>query len=113
MLAGILFVVLSNGLAVLVPSFLRQGLDDALLQSKWLRGAGLGDLPERIGHVAMAFGVALVLAAALKGVFMYYMRQTLVVVSRRVEYDLKNELYAKYQRLGEGFYRQHFTGDLM
>ena len=113
MLAGILFVVLSNGLAVLVPSFLRQGLDDALLQSKWMRGAGLGDLPERIGHIALAFGVALVLAAAVKGVFMYYMRQTLVVVSRRVEYDLKNELYAKYQRLGEGFYRKHFTGDLM
>jgi ATP-binding cassette subfamily B multidrug efflux pump len=113
MLAGILFVVLSNGLAVLVPSFLRQGLDDALLQSMWMRGAGLGDLPERIGHIALAFGLALVLAATIKGVFMYFMRQTLVVVSRRVEYDLKNELYAKYQRLGEGFYRQHFTGDLM
>ncbi len=113
MLAGIGFVVLSNVLAVLVPSFLRQGLDDALFQSLWMRGEGLGDLPDRIGHLALAFGAALLLAAVAKGVFMYYMRQTLVVVSRKVEFDLKNQLYAKYQRLGEGFYRQHFTGDLM
>lgn len=49
----------------------------------------------------------------MKGIFMYFMRQTIIVMSRWIEYDLKNELYEKYQQFPLGFFRKHNTGDLM
>ena len=64
-------------------------------------------------HFALAFGIGILMVAIIRGVCMYYMRQTLIVVSRKVEYDLKNRLYNKYQKLGESFYRKHMTGDLL
>ncbi len=49
----------------------------------------------------------------LQGFFMFLMRQTIIVVSRLIEYDLKNDIFAHYQRLDRGFYKGHSTGDLM
>jgi len=49
----------------------------------------------------------------LQGFFMFLMRQTIIVVSRLIEYDLKNDIFAHYQRLDRGFYKRHSTGDLM
>lgn len=65
-----------------------------------------------------AFGILIyagliVLMALLRGVFLYFVRQTLIVMSRLVEYDLKNEIYAHYQSLPLSFYRRNNTGDLM
>jgi ATP-binding cassette subfamily B protein len=51
--------------------------------------------------------------ALLKGFFMFLMRQTIIVVSRLIEYDLKNDIYAHYQRLDRAFYKRNSTGDLM
>ncbi|QJD77631.1 ABC transporter ATP-binding protein [Spirosoma rhododendri] len=51
--------------------------------------------------------------ALLKGFFLFLVRQTLIVMSRHIEYDLKNEIYDHYQTLPLSFYRQHNTGDLM
>ncbi len=53
------------------------------------------------------------LVALLRGVFLYYVRQTLIVMSRHIEYDLKNEIFAHYQTLPLSFYRRNNTGDLM
>ena len=55
----------------------------------------------------------LVGAAIVGGIFTFLMRQTLINVSRYVEYDLKNEVYQQYQRLSLGFYKSNRTGDLM
>ncbi len=65
-----------------------------------------------------AFGLLLfaggtLVLALLKGFFLFLVRQTLIVMSRHVEYDLKNEIYEHYQTLPLSFYRQHNTGDLM
>lgn len=49
----------------------------------------------------------------LKGFFMFLMRQTIIVVSRLIEYDLKNRIYAHYQQLDRAFYKRNSTGDLM
>ncbi len=62
---------------------------------------------------AIGFGVAISIASILKGIFLYYTRQTLIVTSRKIEFDQKNELYQKYQRLGETFFRRNYTGDMM
>lgn len=59
------------------------------------------------------FGFIILLAALLKGVFMFLMRQTLVVMSRFIEYDLKNEIYDHYQNLSLSFFKRNNTGDLM
>lgn len=113
MLMGIFFVFLSNIAGVWVPVLVRQGLDDAQFQSNWMAGSGMGSFVGGLIITALGFGLLIVLAAAVKGVFMYLMRQFIIVVSRHIEYDLKNDIYAHYQKLDTSFYRKNFTGDMM
>jgi ATP-binding cassette subfamily B protein len=61
----------------------------------------------------LLFGMMTLALALLKGFFLFLVRQTLIVMSRHIEYDLKNEIYDHYQTLPLSFYRQHSTGDLM
>ena len=61
----------------------------------------------------LKYGLLILLFSALRGLFTFLMRQTLIVMSRHIEYDLKNDLYAQYQRLDAAFYRKNNTGDLM
>ncbi len=110
---GILCVILSNFFAIYVPVFVRQGLDDAYFNSQLFGYSQSNILYKIIMFNALGFGIAIVLASVLKGVFMFFMRQTLVVASREIEYDQKNELFLKYEKLGEDFYRENYTGDLM
>ena len=112
-LLGIACVVLSNLFAIYIPVFVRLGIDDALwisqnislIENDLLYGAAL--------KTVLGFGVAIFVASLLKGIFLFLMRQTLIVTSRNIEYDQKNEIFQKYQRLSEEFYRNHYTGDLM
>lgn len=55
----------------------------------------------------------ILISALLRGIFMFFMRQTIIVMSRNIEYDLKNEIYYHYQSLPTSFYRKNNTGDLM
>ncbi len=59
------------------------------------------------------YGVIILLMALLRGLFLFFVRQTLIVMSRLVEYDLKNDIYHHYQTLPLSFYRRNNTGDLM
>ncbi|PRY41841.1 ATP-binding cassette subfamily B protein [Spirosoma oryzae] len=61
----------------------------------------------------LLFAGGTLVLALLKGFFLFLVRQTLIVMSRHIEYDLKNEIYDHYQTLPLSFYRQHNTGDLM
>ncbi len=63
--------------------------------------------------VAGILGVLYLVFALLKGFFMFLMRQTIIVVSRLIEYDLKNTVFDHYQRLDRAFYKRNSTGDLM
>lgn len=58
-------------------------------------------------------GILILTTALLRGVFMFFMRQTIIVMSRLIEYDLKNEIFEHYQSLPLSFYRNNNTGDLM
>ena len=58
-------------------------------------------------------GILILISALLRGVFMFFMRQTIIVMSRIIEYDLKNEIFEHYQSLPLSFYRKNNTGDLM
>jgi ATP-binding cassette subfamily B multidrug efflux pump len=58
-------------------------------------------------------GIALLILAILGGLFMFLMRQTIIVMSRHIEYDQKNQVFEHYQKLDTQFYKTHSTGDLM
>lgn len=72
---------------------------------------------ETISNELIRIGILLALAYflfyILKGIFLFYQRQTIIVMSRYIEYDLKNEIYDHYQQLDAGFYKRNRTGDLM
>lgn len=57
--------------------------------------------------------LTILLLAIMRGILMFFMRQTLIVMSRHIEYDQKNEVYRHYQQLDTNFYKTHSTGDLM
>lgn len=59
------------------------------------------------------YGVMLLVFALLSGFFLYLQRQSLIVMSRHIEFDLKNEIYQHYQMLDLNFFKMHRTGDLM
>ena len=61
----------------------------------------------------LAFGVLIIVVTLIGGFFMFLMRQAIIVMSRLIEYDLKNELFSHYQSLDMAFYRRNNTGDLM
>jgi len=65
------------------------------------------------GSKVVICGITLLLLALLGGFFMFLMRQTIIVMSRHIEYDQKSEIYAHYQQLDANFYKTHSTGDLM
>ncbi|RYG09987.1 MAG: ABC transporter ATP-binding protein, partial [Chitinophagaceae bacterium] len=59
------------------------------------------------------FGFLVVALYILRGLFLFFMRQTIILMSRHIEFDMKNDIYQHYQKLSLGFYRRNNTGDLM
>ena len=59
------------------------------------------------------FGVLVIALYVLRGLFLFFMRQTIILMSRHIEFDMKNDIYLHYQDLSLGFYRRNNTGDLM
>jgi len=68
---------------------------------------------ESPSHKILFAGLTLLILAIISGFFMFLMRQTIIVMSRHVEYDQKNEIFTHYQKLDTNFYKTHSTGDLM
>ncbi len=117
LLLGLLFVSISNLFAVVSPVVVRNVLDSVqqsvsiyhLISDTKLAG----DLRSQIFDMVLWNGLLLLGLALARGVFMFFMRQTIIVMSRLIEYDQKNEIYNHYQQLHTQFYKTHFTGDLM
>jgi len=59
------------------------------------------------------FGILVIILYVLRGLFLFFMRQTIILMSRHIEFDMKNDIYQHYQELSLGFYRRNNTGDLM
>lgn len=66
-----------------------------------------------MARVVAICGITILLLALFRGFFLFLMRQTIIVMSRHIEYDQKNEIYSHYQKLDTAFYKTHNTGDLM
>lgn len=116
-LFGFIFIALSNWFGVFPAQIIRLAFDlvkDNLANYQLTKGfENQAILKSIIIQIAWLFGLLIVLIAIIKGVFMFFMRQTIIVVSRLIEYDLKNVIYQKYQELSLSFYRINNTGDLM
>ncbi len=117
-LAGIVFVSLSNYFRVLQPQVIREALDLVVENLGFYRSISDFDqarevLFDSLGQTLMLFGGLVLLLALMMGIFMYFMRQTIIVVSRLIEYDLRKDIYDQYQRLSRSFYKRNKTGDLM
>lgn len=117
LLWGFLFVTLSNLFGVFPAQAVRVAFDmlaDSILLYRTLNGFALQSLVYDVFVVLLLyFAFMVLLFNVIKGVFMYFMRQTLIVMSRHIEFDMKNEIFAHYQQLSPGFYRKQNTGDLM
>jgi ATP-binding cassette subfamily B protein len=114
---GFLFVVISNLFGVYAPQLVRQAFD--LVTDTYNQYiASKGSLQEKeilqaFGKSTLYLGLMYLAVAILKGIFMFFMRQTIIVMSRHIEYDLKNEIFEHYQKLDLAFYKRNNTGDLM
>ncbi|MCG7860175.1 ABC transporter, partial [Flavihumibacter sediminis] len=64
------------------------------------------------GQLVLLCGIVLLATAILSGFFMFLMRQTIIVMSRHIEFDQKNAIYRHYQQLDLSFYKKNRTGDL-
>lgn len=80
---------------------------------RFLQINSAADLARDISYLAVTLGVLYLLVAILKGIFLFFTRQSIIVMSRLIEYDLKNEVFDHYQILSLSFYRRNNTGDLM
>ncbi|MDP2412802.1 ABC transporter ATP-binding protein [Daejeonella sp.] len=117
LLPGILFVIISNLFAVLPAQVIRIAFDlvnENIALFRLFDGFDRQELISRVfGHSLLLFGIIVLLLALLRGIFLFFMRQTIILMSRHIEYDLKNEIYQHYQKLSMAFYRRNNTGDLM
>jgi ATP-binding cassette subfamily B multidrug efflux pump len=124
---GILLVIATNYLAVLAPQI--TGYVVSLVQAKLPGGKPVDSshadlIVSYIARLSAYNGfsfaslitfcsITILALAIIRSVFMFFMRQTIIVMSRHIEYDQKNQVYAHYQKLDAEFYKTHSTGDLM
>lgn len=117
LLLGILFTIISN-IFVMIPAQLVRVAIDYVVESfsfyqMFEQGASTASIRAAFLDFIFVFGVLILAMAFLRGFFLFLIRQTIIVMSRLIEYDLKNEIFAHYQQLPLSFYRKNSTGDLM
>jgi len=108
LILGIIFILISNIFALYPAQFVRESFDEvkSLLEQE-------NTIRSNFSYVLLKYSGLIILFALLKGVFMFLMRQTIIVMSRKIEFDLKNEIYQQYQNLSISFYKKNETGDMM
>src|SRR6185436_2832382 len=114
---GTIFVIISTILQIIPAQLVRHSIDLVTENIRVYRSFEGLKLQNEFFNV-FAFGILLyagliLVMALLRGFFLYLVRQTLIVMSRYVEFDLKNEIFEHYQSLPLSFYRRNNTGDLM
>ena len=107
LIIGTIFILISNIFALYPAEFVRHAFDN--IQESLTQNS----MEKSIHHNLLNYGSLILLFALMKGLFMFFMRQTVIVMSRKIEFDLKNEIYKKYQNLSIAFYKKNNTGDLM
>ena len=140
---GFLFILLANIFNVYAPKLIGDGIDflaeslkaktivdggqsaivaapESIRDFNYLIGSDqntiilTGDnFYDEIIYIAFVLSIGYIIFYIIKGIFLFFQRQTIIVMSRYIEYELKNEIYDQYQRLDMSFYKKNRTGDLM
>ena len=127
---GFIFVVLTNYFRILSPQLTGYVVNTVVQSIKSPNARGIdikkseknydfavrqviSKFEENPSNKILYAGITLCVIAIISGFFMFLMRQTIIVMSRHVEYDQKNEIFTHYQKLDTNFYKTHSTGDLM
>jgi ATP-binding cassette, subfamily B, multidrug efflux pump len=112
LLAGVVFIILANWFSIIQGPYIREAIDYLVLNlSKYQT---LSDLDKsEVNWQISKYGLKILAVALISGFFLYLQRQFIINISRYIEYDLKNDIYAHYQTLPLSFYRKNNTGDLM
>ncbi len=143
LLGGIFFIILSNLFGIYAPRLIREAIDlvdvstsayeagnfserielpgslNSLYQLFGLNSDTITKANDReslitaITYMSLLLAVVYLVVSLLKGLFLFFTRQTIIVMSRLIEFDLKNEVFDHYQKLNLSFYRRNNTGDLM
>ncbi|MCB9335217.1 MAG: ABC transporter ATP-binding protein [Flavobacteriales bacterium] len=118
LLLGVLFVVISNIFGLYPAQIIREtfNLVESKLSGKVIESSSFfGDLFNELsfGKAILAFGGVVFALAIAKGIFTFFMRQTIIIMSRLIEFDLKNEIFNHFQHLDTSFYKENNTGDIM
>ena len=107
-----MFILISTVFAIVPATLIREVFN--LIENGYKEySSGNLILKEEILKNVIFYSLAIIIAALIRGMFMYLMRQTIIVASRKIEYDLKNEIFYHYQTLPLKFYKKNNTGDLM
>ena len=107
LLMGILITIVARVFQLVMPSYVKKIIETV---EQYLSA----DLTETVARQQLLEFIGIIIGAALlSGFFTFLMRQTIINVSRYIEYDLKNEVFDHYQRLSLNFYKSNRTGDLM
>jgi ATP-binding cassette, subfamily B, multidrug efflux pump len=117
LLFGILCVGLANTFRVWQPKVIREAINTVARSAQHYRETGgLNAHPEALREVGVQvawFGAGVIALALLMGLAMFFMRQSIIVMSRLIEYDMRKEIFAHYATLDTAFYKRNSTGDLM
>jgi ATP-binding cassette subfamily B protein len=114
---GTVFVIISNVFQIVPAQLVRHSIDLVIDNVQVYRSLQKTNLQEtfykEFAYGILVYAALIMVMALLRGLFLYFVRQTLIVMSRLVEFDLKNEIFEHYQTLPLSFYRKNNTGDLM
>jgi ATP-binding cassette subfamily B protein len=117
LIPGVIFVVISNYFGILPAKVIREAFDlvkENIDLYRLYDGFDRQDLIYQVfGSSLLFFGALVLVLALIRGIFLFLMRQSIILISRHIEYDLKNEIYNHYQELDFSFFRENNTGDLM
>tara|TARA_B100000795_G_scaffold113745_1_gene84343 strand:- start:5921 stop:7765 length:1845 start_codon:yes stop_codon:yes gene_type:complete len=139
LIIGLFFIVLTTYFKVYAPTLFNEGVDyienslDAVKNDtaspplpesiRWLNEIGLTSVEQTNAnkeeqakttrYVILLLAVLFAVIFIIQGIFLFFTRVTLIIMSRRIEYDLKNQIYQQYQELSLSFFKRNNTGDLM
>ncbi len=117
LIPGIIFVIIANLFAVLPAQVIRTTFnlvsENIAIYRLFIGFERQAIVLQLFGYSVLFFGAVVLLLALIRGLFLFFMRQTIILMSRHIEYDLKNEIYSQYQSLSLAFFRKNTTGDLM
>lgn len=117
LILGTIFTIISNLFGIIPAQLVRYALDlviETLDVYYLFNGVSLQtEMYDIFAFSILLYGFLILLMAFLKGIFLFLVRQTIIVMSRHIEFELKNDIYQHYQTLPAAFFRRHSTGDLM